>query len=377
MKTIVYVLFLVILGGCVNTSRFVQSQNYSELNGEYYAYSESEEDRAGKNISSLYGNYGDLPDSFTFEAKKDSLYISYFVEKDSVLVKKRFPIEGKRKKRFIKNVISCEIIPFFPILMKTDIYVKRFGKDKFNNLLIHTYSDRSGMLLFMAAGSTSQGYYVYKKLDQIKLKRPYFENGKYGIINEKSEKITEPIFSSLSAFEKGIARAEINGKKGIVDENGQFVIPAQYDCLEKHWGQYPTIYEASQNGKFGILSKDGKTLVPFEYEDISMHYDGIFVLHSLGKIGIYVPYEVYIPPIYTDYGAKSTFRKYLLVFQNQTPYILDFDGNQYEVLEKKYKIIDFSNSPTDDNSIYYKNKIYTPKYETRTKVNNGLQPFGN
>lgn len=352
------------------TKNFVQSEDWSELNGEYYAYSESKKNEVGTNIISFFKDERNhLPISFTFEAKKDSAYI-YYTRQDSLkTTTERILIEGKRKKRFIKQTRSWRVIPFFPILTSFDIHILRFGKDKSGNLLVSVYYDNSGMVFFIGAGTSGSSYYTYKKLNQVHLTRPYFENGKYGIQNERGQKITEPIFSYLSVFKNGKADAGIDGKYGIIDEEGNFIIPALYSSLflSEIWNR-PDVYIASKDGKYGILDKQGKELVPFKYDSID-GYD-FFKLHLGNKIGLYIPYQVHIPAIYDSYYRRASDDGFILVFKGEEGYMVDYNGYEYQTESAPFNFFKgfLNNSPKDKNEIQRKNIIYTPNYNIKRKI---------
>lgn len=366
---IVGLLYAFLVTSCA-TKKFVPSEDWSELNGEYYAYSESEKNEVGRNIISLLKNeHNHLPTSFTFEAKKDSAYI-YYTRKDSLkTTTERIPIEGKRKKRFIKQTRSWSVIPFFPIFARFDIHILRFGKDESGNLLVNVYYDNSGMILLFGAGNSGSYYYTYKKLDQVQLTRPYFENGKYGIQNKQGQKVTAPIFSYLSVFENGQADIEINGKYGIIDEEGNFIIPALYSSLflSKRWNR-PDVYIASKGKKYGILDKQGKELVPFKYDNIEG--DDFFRLYLGNKLGIYVPHQVHIPAIYDSYYGKASDDSFILVFKGEEGYMVDYNGYEYQTESTPFNLFrDFFNySLKDKNEVQRKNIIYKPNYKIKRKL---------
>lgn len=262
------------------------------------------------------------------------------------------------------------MLPFFPIFAIFDVYMLRFGKDKNNNFLMHSYSDRSGMIIGFGAGNSWEKYYIFKKLDKIDTKRFYSEQGMFGIINEKGEKITPPMFSEMAPFSDGIAEVKVQGKKGMIDEDGNFIIPAEYEVLERHWRETPVTYWASKEGKFGILDKEGKELVPFIYDKVETHYSEFYKLYKGDKVGIYVPFEVHIPPVYSDLAGYNISAKRLLMLRENQPYIVDFNGNEYKTFSEKYKMFQLFPEPQrqDIEGVYYEKQVYYPKLDTRKKI---------
>lgn len=355
--------------GCA-TKNFIPTENWSVLEGEYYAYSEAKPNQRSVNIASFLKNdYNHFPTSFTIETQNDSLYILYKQVDSSKVTTHKILIEGKRKKKFIKQRLSYTVIPFFPIFARFDIYTLRFGRDKSNNLLISRYYDNSGMILLFGAGSDGSDYYTYKKLEDVKIKRPYFENDKYGILNEQGEKITPPIFSSITNFEDGKADIRIDNNVGIVDEGGNYVIPPLYSSLllSRNW-KYPDVYIASKDGKYGILDKNGKELVPFKYDAIKG--GEIFELRLGNKIGLYVPFQVHTPAIYSSTYGFTTDDNFILVFKDDTAYMVNYNGYEYETESIPYNFFKdfFDHSNKERNQIICKNFIYKPNYTKKRKL---------
>lgn len=56
-------------------------------------------------------------------------------------------------------------------------------------------------------------------------------NGKYGVINSKGKWIIEPTFDSISNFYNGFADTYKNGKQGLIDTEGKLVLNYKYDFV--------------------------------------------------------------------------------------------------------------------------------------------------
>jgi hypothetical protein len=70
----------------------------------------------------------------------------------------------------------------------------------------------------------------YKWLGTISEKLiPFKENDKYGYINLKNERIINPSYQFAESFRGGLAVVQYNGKWGVIDKKGVFIIPAQYE----------------------------------------------------------------------------------------------------------------------------------------------------
>jgi hypothetical protein len=56
-------------------------------------------------------------------------------------------------------------------------------------------------------------------------------NGKYGVINSKGKWVIEPTFDSINNFYNGFADSYKNGKYGLIDTEGKLVIDYDYDFI--------------------------------------------------------------------------------------------------------------------------------------------------
>ena len=65
--------------------------------------------------------------------------------------------------------------------------------------------------------------------------------------------------------EEGLARVELNGKYGFINEEGEEVIPLKYDNA----GNFSEgLAEVKLNGKWGLVNTKGEEVVPPEYTSI-------------------------------------------------------------------------------------------------------------
>lgn len=140
--------------------------------------------------------------------------------------------------------------------------------------------------------------------------------------------------------------------------------------MEKHRRGTPVTYWASKEGKIGILDKGGRVLVPFIYDRIETYYSEFYKLYKGDKVGIYVPFEVHIPPVYSELVGWKIKAKRLLMLKGKTPCIVDFNGYEYETFSEKYKMFQLFPEPQrqDIEGVYYEKKVYYPNYDTRKKI---------
>ncbi|MDR1169501.1 MAG: WG repeat-containing protein [Prevotellaceae bacterium] len=129
-----------------------------------------------------------------------------------------------------------------------------------------------------------------KKWKETKL-IPCRENDKWGFRDEVTHKfVVPPTYDNCTLFQYktvcwdegnpysyqrkvdcwGIKNAD-SGKWGVVNENGQLIIPAEYDEIgnvmfdglaSSHF------FKVSKNGKYGLLTNHGEVELPLEYDDL-------------------------------------------------------------------------------------------------------------
>lgn len=118
-------------------------------------------------------------------------------------------------------------------------------------------------------------------------------DGKWGFydINKKRETIpciydeAKPFgeLQSLHSSRVRYAKVCLNGKWGIIDEEGSERIAIKYEEI----GVVDSVMTARKNGKWGLISLNGREVVPFMYDSIKpffIHDKGIYV-RSDGKWG--------------------------------------------------------------------------------------------
>jgi hypothetical protein len=72
-------------------------------------------------------------------------------------------------------------------------------------------------------------------------------------------------FTVVNASQASFA-ADPNQRFGVVDLNGKFIIPLEYEKLSKNYDE--GLYVAYKNGRVGFIDFNGKTVVPFKFEPI-------------------------------------------------------------------------------------------------------------
>lgn len=215
----------------------------------------------------------------------------------------------------------------------------------------------------------------------IETKNDYFENGvatvnrdgRYGLINAKKQLIVPCIYKYIDIYQYAdglIPAVSPMDHLGYIDLTGKIMIPFYFDDLST-FDFWPAKFNngyaiASVDGKWGVINKSGDFVVPNKYGEIFNTNVGLFGVfaegnYSSGKLGFVdskgnevVPciYECWnsdyeedeVPPCYFTfsdgvialakdgkYGCVNTEGKTVL------PFIYDYIGNFYDGKAKAYK----------------------------------------
>ncbi len=119
------------------------------------------------------------------------------------------------------------------------------------------------------------------------------KNGLWGILNTKNEKVTEPIYRSLTRFNDNwiVASKKLPYNSdivfGIINAKGNAEIAFKYHRLFIHQNQM--IASVSQDGKFlyGILDNKAKPLVPIRYDEIKVLSENLYEVTNNDLVAVF------------------------------------------------------------------------------------------
>jgi hypothetical protein len=98
----------------------------------------------------------------------------------------------------------------------------------------------------------------------------------WGYLNLKGHVAIEPTFEWAGSFVDGLGRVKLNGKWGMVDASGRFVIKPDLDVIEpivdKH-GWADRYYKVERDGLYGFIKSDGQWLLKPQYDGVSRFGD--------------------------------------------------------------------------------------------------------
>ncbi len=145
-------------------------------------------------------------------------------------------------------------------------------KDRNNNieLFLHKEKFKPVKIDIVVAGFDGEGEWIY---GTNKISR----EGKQGIVDYNGEEIVPCIFDYVyPSLQNGYYVVTKEGKKGLYDPEKGLVVPCVFSGIytngsKKHTDPMPAV----RNGFMGVLNYDGSVLVPFEYKPIVEKINGL------------------------------------------------------------------------------------------------------
>ncbi|MDO4881090.1 MAG: WG repeat-containing protein [Capnocytophaga sp.] len=347
----------------------------SVLEGGYYsAYSDNKNVELGDTFYFLPSEKeSKTPISrFKVQFKKDSLYVIYDIQKDTVTQTIKKGYKGKQKRNHWQYYSSYHIIPFFPIYSMIEIYRTRIVPNKNGDMLVYNYRNVGGTILFFSAGSAYEYVNIYKKEEKTDNVLPFYQDGLYGI-SYQGKNIIPPTYTYIRPFKKDFFFVKNDQKWGVINEKGDVVIPLEYDFLK-----YESVFDvilAKKEQRYGFLNLDGSIKLPLIYTNIKRNaYNGYFL--ELGEkvgyikyVSLYSSNSIFIPSVYTKIEKKSVNSKYVLVYDDFIPLFVDRDGNEYDAkhIQKKKGDI-FANDLDKEGAIKVDKTIYYPDLDSKRNI---------
>ena len=105
---------------------------------------------------------------------------------------------------------------------------------------------------FVDTVNCKPGTYIVKKDD------------KAGIVDSQGKYILPPEYDDLDGFESGFARVCIDGKWGFMNEHYEIVIPCKFD--KEYWFGIPECTSAAVNKRWGVIDSKGEWIIEPQYD---------------------------------------------------------------------------------------------------------------
>ena len=100
---------------------------------------------------------------------------------------------------------------------------------------------------------------------------PYFSKGRWRYVNTDKELLLNEFFEKAGFFHEGHAYVVKEGKYGVIDLKGNYVIPCEHDGARNvEHGLIPL----KKNFLWGFADTSGKVMIPFLYENFTFRDDG-------------------------------------------------------------------------------------------------------
>ena len=157
-------------------------------------------------------------------------------------------------------------------------------------------------------------------------------DGKYGFIDTLGQEIIPCIYDAVSDFTNGFTIVKSKGKYGVINDNGDVVVDVRWNYLrdpvfevpekENNWGWVVT---DSINGRvrYGLVDSNGEMVIPCEYDDIDWFYNDYIRVCKDKKCGLLDKNgKVFITMVYDGLASMSN---RLFLFQNDTCWMLNIN----------------------------------------------------
>ena len=123
--------------------------------------------------------------------------------------------------------------------------------------------------------------------DMYEGRRIIVRNKLFGFTDEEGNLVAEPRYAWAGDFSEGRAAVAVSSAAGgvlmgLIDRDGNTVIPAEYDDLSWDGSRYAYV---DMNGRHGCLDRTGRIVVPLEYDGIGEFDNGFAVVWRDGLHG--------------------------------------------------------------------------------------------
>lgn len=354
IKNILFFSILVSLLYSCKVSEMVKIDNVSMLNGRYYTKSVPHKENQGEyqnHLLRLLNVIEDIRPSYYIDLEfedNEKLKISYPIYKnDTTLVETRY-LHGKKRRKYWEVYFENESvnIPFiYGRVIKDRV---RIGKNTKNQLLMEKFTNNEGWVLFLGDGyalKSKNVFYHYKDYPNIK---PFEKEGLWGAVLGE-EIVVQPKYEITEVFEQKYIKAKINEKWSLLDQRGKEIILPKYDDVSNIDRGTKSVFYVVKDEKIGIVNKQGEEITPIDYDVISEGEKEVFVLTQGDLRGVLFKQKILVPSIYENingYGLKigqyknmKPGRRYYNAQRDGKKYVLDDQGNEYELEETEIQSI--------------------------------------
>ena len=354
IKNILFYSILVSFLYSCKVSEMVKIDDISMLNGRYYTKSIPHKEQQGEYQNHLLRLLNVIEDirpsyyiDFEFE-DNEKMKISYPIYKnDTTLVETRY-LHGKKRRKYWEVYFENESvnIPFiYGRVIKDRV---RIGKNTKNQLLMEKFTNNEGWVLFLGDGYALKSKNIFYHYEDYPKMKPFEKNGFWGAVRGE-EIIVQPKYEITEVFEQKYIKAKINEKWSLLDQRGKEIIPPKYDDVSNIDRGTKSVFYVVKDEKIGLVNRQGKEIAPIDYDVISEGEKEVFVLTQGDLRGVLFKQKILVPSIYENingYGLKigqyknmKPGRRYYNAQRDGKKYVLDDQGNEYELEETEIQSI--------------------------------------
>lgn len=252
----------------------------------------------------------------------------------------------KKRSKWFRRVIATSFLLIsvgFVAIIGYAIYDDCYGRAFFNdsglskNIRIHFFKDETFRVYNrnLRKYTTPKIDWISKNINHDSLV-VYANFNKRGFINAKNGEIVikaeNNSYNKAWVFSEGFAAVMKDGKIGFINVKNEVIIPFQYDCYErtKPWSGYMFhngyCIMANKDGKMGLIDKMGKWVVEPTYDEIYKSEEkGYRVVAKGGKYGVLDSLNNEIYPV--EYNLVSINPSGIILAKCGKKWQVDFDGN--------------------------------------------------
>lgn len=212
-----------------------------------------------------------------------------------------------------------------------------------------------------------------------------FSSNKYGYINESKDLVIEKKYDWAGTFHSDYAVVGLNGKRGLINKNGEIVIPLIHDNVQhifdvkdesaiytSNYGDYSSNYfEVTNNGKSGVFNFKNQEIIPTIAFDIIKIVGNKYFIVKLNK-------EENSVCLFNNKGKQITEAIFSSVSDivNNYAIMLKKEENGYST-DVSYKIYDLENSNNKINKLRFYDNIKllnssSRNYELLFQISDGI-----
>jgi hypothetical protein len=86
-------------------------------------------------------------------------------------------------------------------------------------------------------------------------------NGKYGVVDLEGNEVVPLLYDWVNNFSEGRARVKLDGRRGVVDLDGNVVLPCWYKNIERLTDGFKTMHQVStHDGEHLYFDRDGNPI---------------------------------------------------------------------------------------------------------------------